>query len=392
MHRILSGICPVVFLCLSSISLRAQPESQTVLCQGSFFSEAQGAAFLQAHVPGGLAAWQLRSAEIAGHVRAGMQLLSLPARPGTAPVIHSRKVMNGYSVENVFIETLPGFYLTGNLYRPLKPQPAYAGILCPHGHDDKQEGRFREQTQNRCATLARMGAVVFSWDMVGYGDSRQCTHTLEKALKLQTINSIRALDFLLALPGVDSNRIGITGESGGGTQAFLLTALDPRIRVSVPVVMISAHFFGGCTCESGMPIHHQGSFQTDNAEIAALTAPRPLLMISDGDDWTKNTPLVEYPFMQQIYALFGQTGHVQNVHLPKDKHDYGPSKRQAMYPFMAKYLGLDLKAVLDQNGLVDEGPSVILGQGALAAFNDKYPLPANAVMGNEQVARLLETP
>lgn len=368
-----------------SLSLYAQKE----LCVGAYFTEEQGRNFLHEHTPSGIHEWHTRAQLVKQQLMKGMELENWPSVPTGKPVIHSKKVMDGYTVENVFFESLPGFYVTGNLYRPLKKQKSYPGILCPHGHGDNPEGRFREQTQKRCATLARMGAVVFVWDMIGQGDSKQCSHKLEKGLKLQTINSRRALEFLLSLPEIDPGQIAMTGESGGGTQTFMLTALDDRIKVSVPCVMVSAHFFGGCTCESGMPVHKNGIYQTTNAEIAALTAPRPMLLISNGHDWTKNNPDVEFPYLQKIYTLHDTSSNVELVHLPEEKHDYGPSKRKAMYAFMAKHLPLDLKAVTNKTGDIDEGPSAVLTQAELSVYNTAHPLPANAVQGDDAVLKLL---
>ncbi|MCW3120212.1 MAG: Acetyl xylan esterase [Chitinophagaceae bacterium] len=378
-----------VILSFSLAVVALQLQAQVELCKGAYFTEAEGKKFLDEHVPASLTAWNERRQEIADHIREGMDLKTMPPKPISSPVINNKHTLDGYSVENVSFESLPGFYVTGNLYRPLKKQKSYAAILSPHGHWNNPDGRFQEQTQIRCATLARMGAVVFTWDMVGHGDSKQCNHSLTKALKLQTINSTRALDFLLSLPGVDAERIGITGESGGGTQTFLLTALDPRIKVAVPCVMVSAHFFGGCTCESGMPIHKKGNYQTNNTEIAALTAPRPMLLISDGDDWTKNTPQVEFPFLQNIYKLMGKETNIGYAHLANEKHDYGPSKRKPMYLFMAKYLGLDIALVNDANGNIDETHSKVLLQKDLEVFNASHPRPVNAVMGDEAVNKLL---
>jgi dienelactone hydrolase len=360
------------------------------LCQGKYFTEEQGKSFLESHPATTEAAWKERSVAIRNQIVKGMELENLPARPASSPIMHSKRVMDGYTVENVAFQSIDGIYVTGNLYRPTKKQKLYPAVLCPHGHGENPHGRFREQTQKRCATLARMGAIVFVWDMVGQGDSQQCEHKMPKALKLQTINAIRALDFVSSLPDVDKERIAVTGESGGGTQAFLLTALDDRVKVSVPTVMVSSYFFGGCVCESGMPIHKNGGHQTNNVEIAALAAPRPMLLISDGDDWTKHTPEVEFPHIRSIYNLYGKADLVENVHLPDEKHDYGPSKRQAMYAFMAKHLGLDLKAVKNASGKVDEEASKLLSQAELEVFNAQHPRPDNAVMGDEKIMGLLQ--
>lgn len=362
--------------------------AQVELCQGAYFTEAQGKEFLQKNEVKTLAEWKSRADKIRANILEGMDLLPLPPKPTFKPIVHSRRVMNGYTVENIAFESMPGIFVTGNLYRPTAKLASYAAILCPHGHGP--DPRLAEYTQIRSAMLARMGAIVLAVDMIGYGDSKQSEHKIPKAVKLQTINNMRALDFLLAQPGVDPNRVGVTGESGGGTQTFLLAALDERVKVSVPCVMVSAHFFGGCTCESGMPIHKKGEFQTNNVEIAALAAPRPMLLISDGGDWTLNVPNVEFPHIQKIYALYDRKNLVENAHFADEKHDYGPSKRKAMYPFLARYLKLDLSKATDASGIIDESLVKALPRADLEVFNAAHPRPASAVMGDAAVMGLLE--
>lgn len=296
--------------------------------------------------------------------------------------------MDGYIVENIAIESFPGFFITGNLYRPLNPAPftKSPAILSVHGHGP--DLRFGESMQKRSATFARMGAVVFAFDMIGYGDSKQVDHKIPIALTLQTFNSQRVIDYLISRPDVDSKRIGVTGESGGGTQTILITALDPRITVSAPVVMVSAYFFGGCTCESGMPIHKSASHQTNNVEIAALAAPRPMLLVSDGGDWTKNTPRIEFPYVQNVYAAYEADSRTANVHLPGERHDYGKNKRAAVYNFFGHYLGLNAGRIPYQDGF-DERFVTLLSAEELRVFNDRNPIPLQALNGNETVMEFL---
>ncbi|MBS3770282.1 MAG: hypothetical protein V5A59_12810 [Bacteroidales bacterium] len=184
--------------------------------------------------------WEKRAEMIKSGIIKGMKLDRMPDIEGhfNARITNTR-VFDGYIVENIVIESFPGFYITGNLYRPEDGEGKQAGILSPHGHwqEEGNYGRYRPAMQKRCATLARMGSVVFAYDMVGYGDNDQVSHDIPVAMLLQTWNSQRVLEYLLSRSDVDNNRIGMTGASGGGTQTFLLTAIDERIDVSVPAVM-----------------------------------------------------------------------------------------------------------------------------------------------------------
>ncbi|MUH34638.1 acetylxylan esterase [Zobellia amurskyensis] len=365
-----------------TVILQAQSE---MLCTGKYWTEDEANLVMKDFTKkwSDLTSWENRADIIRSGIITGMKLDQMPYIEGNFnPIINQKHILDGYIVENIAIESFPGFYITGNLYSPINPNKKNAAILSPHGHlSDK---RLKEDVQTRCATLARMGAIVFAYDMVGYAESDQTTHKMPIALLLQTWNSKRVLEYLLSRADVDSERIGMTGGSGGGTQTFVLTAIDERIKVAVPAVQVSAHFFGGCVCESGMPIHKSAGHQTNNVEIAALCAPRPMLLISNGSDWTRNTPRVEYPYVQKVYALYDAEHKVENVHLPMEKHDYGYSKRAAAYTFFAYHLKLNLKNVTITDG-VQEGFVTILPEDDLKVFSASTPRPKDAIIGDEAI-------
>ena len=376
-----------------------------LLCQGNAWSEEEAKKKLEEYAKtwSDRTSWEKRAAAIREGILRGTGLLPLPPRTALNPMSREPRRHDGYIVQNVAFESLPGFFVTGNLYWPvLPPSPGRCpGILVTHGHCtgtatpfgvNKTGGRFGGDTQRICAVLARMGAVVFAYDMTGVNEANQYPHTGPMAMSVQLWDSMRAVDFLSSLPGVDPARIGITGASGGGTQSFLLAAVDERVTVSIPVVQVSAYFFGGCVCESGMPIHVSDRHDTCNVEIAALHAPQPMLVISDGKDWTKNTPLVEFPYIKSVYRAYGAEDAVENLHLAQEGHDYGPSKRQGAYTFFAKHLGLKDNAVPREEGRIDESFIIPETYEVLCVFDDKHPRPAGAISDPAAVEAWLRGP
>jgi dienelactone hydrolase len=371
-HRFTAALLSFV---VSITLVSAQPNpGKPDLCQGAYYTEQQGAEKLLGVLASitSLKGWQAHADSIKNQLRTGMELKTFPARTPLNPKYRNKQTLNGYTVEAVVFESVPGFYVTGNLYRPTgnATPKSLAAIVFPHGHWDKPEdyGRFRADMQYRCAAFAKMGAVVFSVDLIGYGESQQLEHTFSKGVAIQTWNIMRIIDLLLTFPEVDPARVAVTGASGGGTQTFLAAALDDRIAVSIPVVQVSAHFFGGCMCESGMPIHKTGNKVFSNAEIAAVAAPRPMMVISDGADWTRNTNKVEFPFIQSIYTLYGKPNLTENAHFADEKHDYGKNKRLAAYGFLSRHLGLKLANIQNQNGAVDESFVTVVDRKSLEYF------------------------
>jgi dienelactone hydrolase len=336
------------------------------------------------------ASWRTRAATIRVGILKGAGLDPRPSRSPLNPVAGPERAQDGYIAQNVRFESLPGFHVTGTLYRPAAGIGPFAGVLLSHGHFRGPDGgRFQPDLQVLAATLARSGAVVFAYDMVGWGESEKFPHRHPTALTLQLWNSIRVVDYLKSRSDVDPHRLAATGASGGGTQTFLLAAVDDRIAVSVPVVQVSAHFFGGCECESGLPIHEGDGYATNNAEIAALAAPRPQLIVSDGKDWTQNVPNVEFPFIRRVYSLLGAESVLANAHFAHEGHDYGPSKQAAAIAFLARHLRLDTARALGTDGRPLPAGITIEPPETMHNFSAENPRPADAPSGVDAIHALL---
>ena len=260
---------------------------------------------------------------------------------------------DGYTTQNICIELTPGQHLFGTIYASTK-KGKHALIVCPDGH---WPYRYRADEQQRLGTLARMGAVCVDFDLYGWGESerevgKEAHHT-SRAHVYQAACGYILLDYMLNnRKDIDPERVGVMGGSGGGTHTVLLSLLDSRVTASAPVVHLASHFDGGCPCESGMPVQLSGG-GTCEPELAAVMAPKPMLIVSDGGDWTSSVPTLEFPYLQRIYGFYGAADKVRNVHLPAERHDFKENKRQAVYDFFIDVFRLD-RSMLDESKITIE--------------------------------------
>lgn len=344
--------------------------------------------------------WAKRRQELREQVLVSQGLWPLPEKTPLNPVIHGKIERDGYTVEKVYFASLPGHYVSGNLYRPTTPvsgkRPA---VLCPHGH--WADGRLNEAPESniaadlkrgaetehdsakyplqaRCANLAKLGFVVFHHDMVGYAESTAIAHRegfrdaaaelrLQSFMGLQTWNCIRALDFLISLPEVDAQRIGVTGASGGGTQTFLLAAVDDRVAAAFPAVMVSTAMQGGCVCENCTYLR----VGTGNIELAGLFAPKPLAM-SGANDWTREIMTKGFPELKQLYKVLGAEQNVAAEAWVQFPHNYSKPSREFMYSWFVEHL-------LGKPGTVAEQKFVPVPPKELRVFDEKHPRPKDEV-------------
>lgn len=303
--------------------------------------------------------WEARRDTLRKEVRERLGIDKLlPLCSKEKPEYSKIRKFDGYTVQNFRLKTVNGHTVCGSIYAP-SSKGKHPLIICPNGHFSN--GRYGKVQQLRLGTLARMGAICVDYDLWGWGESADevgsKAHQTPEAHVMQALNGIRILDWMIQRKDVDTKRIGVNGGSGGGTQTVLLTVLDDRFTAANPVVSVSSWFDGGCPCESGMPIQLAGG-GTCNAELAAMFAPKPMMLVSDGGDWTSTTPELEYPYLQRIYGFYGAADKVSNIHLPKERHDFGDNKRNAVYRFFIDTFNLDASK-LDESKVTIEDENAL---------------------------------
>ncbi|MBR0458312.1 MAG: acetylxylan esterase [Victivallales bacterium] len=302
----------------------------------------------EAEPPATMEEWKERRDFTRAQVLLAAGLDPMPEKTPLAPKIWGHFKKEGVIVAKVEFESLPGLKCTGNLYLPELVKNPAPGILSPHGH--WQTGRVHDAERGsvvrRAMMLARLGFVVFSYDMVGYLDNDEILHAWPEELRrqyalsgvspfgLHTWNSLRAVDFLCSLPEVDANRIGCTGASGGASQTWYVSVLDERIKVIVPTCMLSSHFQGGCQCEKGPLLRINGLTSFD---VLCACAPRPLMLPSCTRDWTNLISRYEVPALRKVYALFGAEDALATF-CQEAEHNYNQETRERVYSWFTHWL------------------------------------------------------
>ena len=311
------------------------------------------------------AEWEARRDSLRREVRQRLELDAfLDSCVLGKPLLSKIRKHDGYTTQNICVELTPGQHLFGTIYAPVKkkrksnlsPLTSHLSplIICPDGHWPM---RYRKDEQQRLGTLARMGAVCVDFDLYGWGESEKEVgaeaHHTSRAHVYQAACGYILLDWMLKnRKDIDPERVGVMGGSGGGTHTVLLSLLDERVTASAPVVHLASHFDGGCPCESGKPIQLSAG-GTCEPELAAVMAPKPMLIVSDGGDWTSSVPTLEFPYLQRIYGFYGAKEQVRNVHLPNERHDFGKNKRNAVYDFFIDVFHLD-RSMLDEDKVTIE--------------------------------------
>lgn len=272
----------------------------------------------------------------------------------------------GYRIRKLRYEVVPGMYSAALLYEPEHFSGKLPAVLNVHGHGPG--GKAVEHKQKRCINQVRRGMLALSLEWFGFGElnSAEDDHSFVGHLDLVGANGLglfyiemrRGLDYLYNDPRVDRSRIAITGLSGGGWQTIVLSSLDPRVFAAIPVAgfcslttAIEHPEYAGDDAEQNASDFRQG---IDYAQLVAMRAPRPTLLIYNAeDDCCFRAGVVKqgvYYDIQPFFKLFGQEQSLQwHENYQPGTHNYQRDNREALYRFLNSVFGLNASPVEDEN-------------------------------------------
>lgn len=301
--------------------------------------------------PASLAEWQQQRSTLRQRLRQAWG--DFPSEPcPLQPQVLGTLPREGYRVEKIVYQTLPGVWMTANAYVP-EAREKVAAVVSVHGHwrGAKQDPVI----QSRCIGLAKLGFFVLAVDAFGAGE-RGLTKSLGEyhgemvaatlfpagltLCGLQVYENMRAVDYLLTRPEVDGRRIGITGASGGGNQTMYAGAWDERISAVVPVCSVGNYqaYLGAacCMCEV-VP----GALRfTEEWGVLATTAPRALRVVNatrDATQFSVQEARKSLAMAKPVFALYGRETSLDHA-IFESSHDYNQAMRESMYGWMTRFL------------------------------------------------------
>jgi dienelactone hydrolase len=290
--------------------------------------------------------------------------------------------MDGYRIEKVLFESLPGVHVTALVYVPDQPSGPKPAVLVPCGH--APDGKSFKNYQEISGQLARRGYVVISWDPVGQGERSQYWDAARGRSRYNLVcgehavlgnlaclagttldrymvwDGMRALDYLLTRPEVDGTRIAVTGTSGGGFQSLYLGALDERIGVVAPSCFVTAlpmrmanRIFDDPDSDPEQDPYRLVSAGVDHPGLMLLIYPRPVILLAAVKDFfpiegTRKT-------FRELRALYTAFGHADRIAMAEGVHGhmYSPENRRAAFAFMDRFNRLPARFALDAVNILD---------------------------------------
>lgn len=313
--------------------------------------------------------WTKQAPEYRRQLAEMLGLDPMPARTPLMPTITGTLKGDGYVVEKLHYQSMPGLYVTANLYRPEKVEKPLPTILyvCGHANVVKEGVSLGNKTgyHHHGVWFARHGYVCLIIDTVQLGEIRGEHHGTYKMGRwwwmsrgytpagVEAWAGIRGLDYLETRPEVDKTRFGVTGRSGGGAYSWWVAALDDRIKVAAPTAGVTTmrnHVVDGCIEGHCDCMFYVNSYRWDYDRLVALVAPRPLLIVNtDKDDiFPINGVFQIYQNVRRLYSLLGKEENL-GLQVAEGPHkDLQPLNTGAFHWFERHLKGADAMAVLDE--------------------------------------------